>query len=186
MSLMRLSFYPDPVLLKKSEPVTQFDDALRQLVDSMFETMYAEHGAGLAAPQVGVDKRLFVMDCRERGSSPPIVIANPLIIHTSGKQNGYEGCLSVPGYSYKVERPKVVVVRGHDLAGRVIEYEGVDFDARCIMHETDHCDGQLYISRLTTLKRQQITRSIHKRMKRGEWPYGKVDWIPSLDFSTRS
>lgn len=171
MPILPLSYYPEPVLFEIGRPVTKFDNELRQLVADMFLTMYAEPGVGLAAPQVGISKRLFVMDCAQRGEqSRPLVVANPEIIRQDGEQLDYEGCLSLPGYSGKVRRPFEVVVRGQDLDGNPIEYSASGLEARCICHETDHCDGVLYIRRLGPIKRDQIVRNIKKKIKGGRWP----------------
>jgi peptide deformylase len=171
MSLLPLSYYPESILLKPSDPVTEFDDKLRRLVERMFLTMYAAPGVGLAAPQIGISKRLFVMDCTPRGERPrTLVVANPEIIATEGGQNDYEGCLSLPGYEGKVTRPMSLVVRGQTADGSDLEYTATGLEARCIAHETDHCDGILYIRHLGPQKREEIIRSIKKKKRDGEWP----------------
>jgi peptide deformylase len=171
MPILPLTYYPSPILFEKGEPVTKFDETLRQLVEDMFLTMYAAPGVGLAAPQVGISKRLFVMDCTQRGQpARRFVIANPEIIHAEGEQLDYEGCLSLPGYYGKVLRPTSVVVRGQDANGNDLEYRAEDLEARCVAHETDHCDGILYVRRLGFIKRDEILRSIKKKVKAGRWP----------------
>ena len=175
MSVMHLSYYPAEVLLQPASNVTDFDETLRRLVDDMFDTMYAAPGVGLAAPQVGLSKRLFVMDCSNRKSAAArLAIANPEIVYQAGEQVDYEGCLSVPGYSYKLARPMNVIVRGQDLNGDQIEYDAEGLEARCVLHETDHLNGILYVSRLSALKRQQILRSIKKKIKADTWPEVKI------------
>jgi peptide deformylase len=162
--------YRDDVLSTPAAPVTAFDDDLRRLVDDMFETMYAAPGVGLAAPQIGVSLRLFVMDCSapERPAER-VVMANPEIVETDGVQPGSEGCLSVPGIYSELPRPERVRARGQNAAGEWFEIEVDGLEARCVMHETDHLDGKLYIDRLTPLKRDIVKRKIKKLQKLGEW-----------------
>jgi len=162
--------YGDPVLMKKATPVTEFNEELRKLVADMFETMYAAPGVGLAAPQVGVSKRLFVMDC-SGGKNPEerLVLINPEIINTEGKQTGDEGCLSFPNIYFEVVRPKRVVVRAFDDKGKEFTIDSMDLTARCIVHENDHLDGELFIKFLGPLKRELVMRKIKKRIKLGDW-----------------
>ncbi|GAC1446653.1 MAG: peptide deformylase [Pyrinomonadaceae bacterium] len=170
MALLEIVKYPAPVLSEVGEVVTTFDDALRKLVADMFETMYAAPGVGLAAPQVGVAKRLFVMDCSGgRDSSQKIAVVNPETVHTEGEQTGEEGCLSFPGIFFDVTRAERAIVRGQDVNGDDIEIDGMELLARCMLHETDHCDGILYIDRTTPLKRELAKRKIKKLMKAGKW-----------------
>lgn len=162
--------YKDPVLLTPAEPVTEFDDALRKLVDEMWEAMYEAHGVGLAAPQIGVSKRIFVMDCStEEEPAEKIVMANPEILATEGAQSGNEGCLSVPGLFSELQRPNRVRARGQNLDGEWFEIEVEGLEARCVLHEADHLDGKLYIDRLGPLKRDMIKRKIKKRQRMGDW-----------------
>lgn len=170
MSLLKIVLYPEPVLHAVGKPVTEFNAALKQLVEDMFETMYEAGGVGLAAPQVGVSQRVFVMDCtpREEGAQKAAVI-NPQIIIVEGAQTGEEGCLSFPGIFQKVQRNARVVVRGQDVDGNEIEIDGTDLTARCILHETDHCDGIVFLDRMTPLKREFAKRKIKKMQKTGEW-----------------
>lgn len=128
-------------------------EELRRLVDDMFETMYAAEGIGLAAPQVGVGKRLFVMDVREPDVEPRAVI-NPVIVERSGKEKSEEGCLSLPGLVGTVERSARVVMEGEDLEGNALRLEAKGLLARCIQHEIDHVDGILFIDRLSPLQRR--------------------------------
>ena len=162
--------YRDDVLLAPAAPVTDFDRELRRLVDDMFETMYEAHGVGLAAPQIGVSKRLFVMDCStpERPAER-IVMANPEILETDGAQPGTEGCLSVPGIYAELPRPDHVRARGQSVAGEWFEIDVRGLEARCVLHECDHLDGKLYIDRLTPLKRDIVKRKIRKRQRSGDW-----------------
>ncbi len=162
--------YGDPRLVRPSEPVTEFTDELRQLVHDMFETMYAARGVGLAAPQIGVNRRLFVMDCSGgKQQNERVVLINPEILVTEGEVVEEEGCLSLPGLYAKVARPYRVVVRGLDLEEREVQLDVTGLAARCVCHEVDHLDGRLYISRLSPLKRDLLERKIRKMIKAGEW-----------------
>ena len=171
MAVLKIVTWPNPILENPADPVTKFDDDLRKLADDMFETMYAAPGVGLAGVQVGIAKRLFVMDC-SGGKDPAsrYFMANPEIIAQEGKQAGEEGCLSIPGIYSKVERGLRVIARGHDLNGKQFEIEGIELEGRCLLHETDHCDGILYVNRITPLKREIVKRKVRKLQKAGEWP----------------
>ena len=162
--------YPDPILERKTEPVTEFSDELRKFVDDMFESMYAAKGIGLAAPQVGVSKRLTVIDLsfKERPEDR-IILINPEIILKEGKQYEEEGCLSLPEIREKVSRAAKVQVRAQDLDGNWFELEGTELLARAFQHEIDHLDGILFIRRVSALKRDLILRRIRKMQKTGEW-----------------
>lgn len=171
MAVLKLVTWPNPILETPADPVTKFDDDLRKLADDMFETMYAAPGVGLAGVQVGIAKRLFVMDCSGgKDKSSRYFMANPEIILQEGKQDGEEGCLSIPGIYSKVQRSMRVIARGHDLNGKQFEIEGIELEGRCLLHETDHCDGLLYVNRITPLKREIVKRKIRKLQKAGEWP----------------
>ena len=162
--------YGDPVLGKGSEGVSEFDESLRALVGEMFDTMYAAAGVGLAAPQIGVSKRIFVMDVTgTKDSSKKVVVVNPVIELSEGEQEGAEGCLSVPGFSFDIRRPGHVIVRGQDLSGSHISLDVTDLQARCVSHEVDHLDGRLLLTRISPLKRDITVRKIRKRIKTGEW-----------------
>jgi peptide deformylase len=162
--------YGDPVLTKRADEVTEFDRELGRLVDDMFETMYAAPGVGLAAPQVGVLKRLFVMDCgNPKDKKQKVVLINPVIETEEGEQIGEEGCLSFPDIYFDVKRPQRLVVRALDLDGTQFELDVMDLEARCVAHETDHLDGELYIEFLSPLKRDLVKRKIKKRIKQGDW-----------------
>jgi peptide deformylase len=162
--------YGDPVLTQRAKEVTEFDDALRKLVDNMFETMYGAPGVGLAAPQIGVLKRLFVMDCSSgRNKQQKVVLINPVIETEEGEQVGEEGCLSFPGIFVQVTRPQRVVVRAQDTDGSPLTLDIMDLEARCVSHETDHLDGELFIEYLSPLKRDLTKRKIRRRIKQGDW-----------------
>ncbi len=170
MSLLKVVHYPEPVLLKVGMPVTQFDDELKKLVADMFETMYDAKGVGLAAPQVAVSKRLFVMDCSAgEDAEAKIAFINPEIISTEGEQYGDEGCLSFPGLYQKVERSLRAVVKAQDVNGEYFELEVENLEARCVLHETDHCDGIVFLDRMTVLKRQLAKQKIKRMQKTGKW-----------------
>jgi peptide deformylase len=170
MALLKVVHYPEPVLLKVGKPVTEFNDELKKLVADMFETMYDSKGVGLAAPQVAVSKRLFVMDCSVgEDKESKIAFINPEIISTEGEQYGDEGCLSFPGLYQKVERSLRTVVKAQDVNGDFFELEVQDLEARCVLHETDHCDGIVFLDRMSTLKRQLAKQKIKRLQKTGKW-----------------
>ena len=162
--------YGDPILTKRADEVVEFDERLHKLIDDMFETMYGAPGVGLAAPQVGVLKRLFVMDCSSgKNNKQKVVLINPVIESEEGEQVGDEGCLSFPGIFLEIKRPKRVVVRAQDLDGSEMTVDVMDLEARCVSHETDHLDGELFIGYLSPLKRDLTKRKIKKRIKQGDW-----------------
>ena len=162
--------YGDPILTKRAEEVTQFDENLRKLVDNMFETMYGAPGVGLAAPQVGLLKRLFVMDCSSgKNKTQKLALINPVIETEEGEQIGDEGCLSFPGIYIQVARPQRLVLRAQDIDGSAFKLDVMDLEARCVSHETDHLDGELFINYLSPLKRDLTKRKIKKRIKLGDW-----------------
>jgi peptide deformylase len=162
--------FGDPVLEKKAASVTVFDEELQKLVDDMFESMYAAHGVGLAAPQIGISKRLAVIDTSfKEDPDAKLVLANPEIIHTEGRHTQNEGCLSIPEFRESVTRPRKVTIRAQDVKGTFYEKTGEELLARAFLHETDHLNGKLYISHLSALKRDLIRRKIRKLMKAGEW-----------------
>ena len=137
--------YGDPILTKRAEEVGDFDEKLHTLIDDMFETMYGAPGVGLAAPQVGVLKRLFVMDCSSgKDKKQKVVLINPVIETEEGEQIGDEGCLSFPGIFLEIKRPQRVVVRARDMDGSEMTLDVMDLQARCVSHETDHLDGILF------------------------------------------
>ena len=162
--------YGHPVLEKPAEPVTVFDEELKKLVEDMFESMYAAHGVGLAAPQIGISRRLAVIDTSfKEDPEAKLVLANPEIIRTEGRHTQNEGCLSIPEFRESVTRPRTVTIRAQDVNGKVYEKTGEELLARAFLHETDHLNGKLYISHISALKRDLIKRKIRKLMKAGEW-----------------
>ena len=162
--------FGDPVLEKKATSVTLFDEELQKLVDDMFESMYAAHGVGLAAPQIGISKRLAVIDTSfKEDPDAKLVLANPEIIHTEGRHTQNEGCLSIPEFRESVTRPRKVTIRAQDAKGNFYEKTGEELLARAFLHETDHLNGKLYISHISALKRDLMKRKIRKLMKAGEW-----------------
>jgi peptide deformylase len=162
--------FGDPVLETAAAPVTEFDSKLKKLVDDMFESMYEAHGVGLAAPQIGFSLHLAVIDVTfKEDPKAKIVLANPQIIKTEGRQTSSEGCLSLPEFRENVTRPKKVTVKAQDINGKWFEMTGEDLLARAFLHETDHLNGKLYISHVSGLKRDLIKRKIRKLMKAGEW-----------------
>ncbi|HEV3152017.1 MAG TPA: peptide deformylase [Acidobacteriaceae bacterium] len=162
--------FPDPVLQRASAPVTEFDDDLRKLVADMFESMYAAQGIGLAAPQIGIAKRLTVIDLsNKKEPKDKIVLINPEITLQEGKQLEEEGCLSLPEIREKVRRSARVIVKAQDEFGKWKEYEGTELLARAFQHEIDHLNGVLFIFRISALKRDLILRRIRKMQRAGEW-----------------
>jgi len=162
--------YPDPVLAKPGVPVTVFDDALRQLVAEMFESMYVAQGIGLAAPQIALSKRLTVIDISfKKNPKDKLVLINPKVIERRGKQLEEEGCLSLPDIRLKVARDAWVKVRAQNERGEWFETEGEELLARAMLHEIDHLDGVLFIDRVSRLKRELVLRKIKKLQKLGEW-----------------
>jgi peptide deformylase len=162
--------FGNPVLEKKAEIVTVFDDELRKLIDDMFESMYAARGVGLAAPQIGISRRVAVIDVTfKEDPKAKLVLMNPEIIHTEGRFKQSEGCLSIPDFRENVTRPRAVTVRAQDEHGKIFELTGEELLARALQHETDHLNGKLYISHISALKRDLIKRKIRKLVKAGEW-----------------
>ena len=162
--------YGDPVLERPAEPVTEFNDDLKKLVEDMFESMYAAHGVGLAAPQIGISKRLAVIDVTfKEDPEAKLVLVNPEIIRREGRQNSQEGCLSLPEFRENVTRANIVTVRAQDVNGKWFEKTGEELLARALLHETDHLNGRLFISHVSGLKRDLIKRKIKKLVRAGEW-----------------
>jgi peptide deformylase len=163
--------YGDPVLESPAATVTEFDTPeLRKLIEDMFESMYAAKGVGLAATQIGISKRVAVIDV-SNGQNPDekLVLINPEIVKAEGGQSGEEGCLSIPGFRENVSRGKRVTIKAQDIKGESFERTGEDLLARAFLHETDHLNGKLYISHVSVLKRDLIKRKIRKLVKAGEW-----------------
>ncbi|HLL73768.1 MAG TPA: peptide deformylase [Pyrinomonadaceae bacterium] len=161
MAVLKITEYPERVLNETGDAVEKFDEDLAKLCDDMFETMYAEEGVGLAAPQVGLSLRLFVMDC----DGIKLVAANPEIVSAEGEQPGEEGCLSVGKVHAPLKRPARVTLRAQDVNGGWYERTAEGLAARCFLHETDHCDGTLFIHRLTPLKRSMVVKRFQKIRK---------------------
>lgn len=162
--------YGAAVLESPTTPVDKFDDELAKLCEDMFESMYVAQGVGLAATQIGLSKRLAVIDVSV-GKNPEakLVLANPEIIHTEGDQREEEGCLSLPGFRGNVLRPAYVTVRAQNLKGELFEMRGEGLLARAFCHEIDHLSGILFLQHLSMLKRDLIKRRIRKLRKTGEW-----------------
>jgi len=162
--------YGERQLHETAADVTTFDDALQRLVDDMIETMYAAPGIGLAATQLGIRQRIFVIDLSVgRNINDLIVMVNPTFVERDGTQLEEEGCLSAPGFNATVVRPKRAVVKGLDRHGEEQTVEGKDLLARAFQHEMDHLDGVVFIDRLRGIKRDMIVRKIQKLKKSGKW-----------------
>ncbi len=162
--------FGDPVLEQTAETVTVFDDELKKLIADMFESMYAAHGVGLAAPQIGIARRIAVIDVTfKEDPKAKMVLINPEIIHTEGKHTQSEGCLSIPDFRENVTRPNKATVRAQDVNGKVFQKTGEELLARALLHETDHLNGKLYISHISALKRDLMKRKIRKLVRAGEW-----------------
>lgn len=170
---LRIVHYPEPVLLSVARPVTDraFENGLAAFAEDMFATMSDAGGVGLAAPQVGESTRLFVMDIPEGDDTPAVraALVNPEILHVEGEQTGDEGCLSFPGIFQPVRRQMRVVARALDVAGKEFEFDVTGLAARCVLHETDHLDGIVFLDRMSALKRDLAKRKIKRLQKRGEW-----------------
>lgn len=164
MALLEILHFPDPRLRNLARPVTEVDDAVRQLVDDMFETMYAAPGIGLAATQVNVAKRIVVIDISE-DKTQPLCLINPEIIEKHGVEEMEEGCLSVPGVYDVVQRAERIRVRALDRDGQVFETETDGLLAVCIQHEIDHLDGKLFVDYLSQLKRTRIRKKLEKEQR---------------------
>ncbi len=147
MALREIREYGDDVLARPCKEVKEVTPRIRELIEDMLDTMYDANGVGLAAPQVGVLKRIVVIDCSPEGEDPHVLI-NPVILETSGEQTGYEGCLSLPGKSGVVTRPNYVKVKAFDIDMKPFELEGTELLARAICHECDHLDGHMYVEKV--------------------------------------
>jgi peptide deformylase len=168
--VLKILKYSEPVLEQPGEPVTEFDDELHKLVADMFETTYASQGIGLAAPQVGVSKRVTVIDL-SMGKDPAqkLALINPEVILREGKQYEEEGCLSFPDIREKVSRAAKVRIRAQDEHGKWFEMDGEELLSRAFQHEIDHLDGVLFIFRMSALKRNLNLRKIRKMQSEGTW-----------------
>lgn len=160
MAAYQIRLFGDPVLTQRSAEVTDVDGRLARLVEDMLETMHEAHGLGLAAPQVGVQKRLFVYQMEGRD---PVAIINPVIAESRGEWEYEEGCLSIPGLFFPIVRPKEVHLTGYDLDGNEVSIEADELEARCLLHEMDHLDGRLLLSLLDKDQRKQAMRELRRR-----------------------
>jgi peptide deformylase len=163
--------FGDPVLEKPAETITAFDTPeLNKLIEDMFESMYEAHGVGLAAPQIGISKRIAVIDVTfKEDPKAKLVLINPEIVQLTGKLSESEGCLSIPDFRENVTRATKVKVRAQDAKGNFWEKEGEGLLARAFQHEIDHLSGKLYIHRISALKRDLMKRKIRKLERAGEW-----------------
>lgn len=168
--ILKIVKYPEPVLQQPGEPVTEFNSELRRFVADLFETMYASQGIGLAAQQVGVAKRVTVIDLSQ-GKDPAqkLVLINPEVIFREGKQYEEEGCLSFPEIREKISRAAKVRVRAQNEQGKWFEMDGEQLLSRAFQHEIDHLDGTLFIFRMSALKRDLVLRKIRKMQREGNW-----------------
>ncbi len=163
MSLLKIELLGAEVLRRRAEDVEGPGEELDRLIDDMFETMYDARGIGLAAPQVGISKRVIVVDVNEEGKEP-FALLNPRVVELGGQREKYEeGCLSIPGITAAVERPTTAVVEGLDRQGNPVRIEAEGMTARCLQHEIDHLDGVLFLDRLAPLKRNMLLKKWKKQ-----------------------
>lgn len=167
MAILKILHFPDPRLRERAQSIEDFDQALSEFIDDMFETMYDAPGVGLAATQVGVARRVAVMDCSEE-KNQPIVMCNPEITGTRDPGTVDEGCLSVPDHCDEVTRYQWVAFRAQDRDGTEFEMEAEGLLAQCVQHEIGHLDGRLYIDMLSRLKRNRIRRKLQKARRQTE------------------
>ena len=168
--IRQIVLWGSEVLEKPSDPVTDITGDEVKLVQDMIETMYKAPGVGLAAPQIGVSKRIMVTDTSSGEKKDHLfTIVNPEIVETIGEQFEEEGCLSIPGFSATLIRPKKIVLSGVDLDGKEIVIEGSDLLARAFCHEMDHLDGKFFLDHLSFIKRDMIKRRIKKLIRQGKW-----------------
>jgi peptide deformylase len=158
MAVRKITEYPTEVLGQVGKPVTEFDEALADLCSDMFDTMYDAEGVGLAAPQIGLNLRLFVMDC----DGIRLIAANPEIVSSEGEQSGSEGCLSIGKVPAVVVRPMKARLKAQNERGEWFEREAEGYAARAFLHETDHCDGKLFIDHLPKLRRDMVVKRFKK------------------------
>jgi len=163
---LKLRIYGDPVLREKSTPVEKFDEDLKETIKRMAELMYKVKGLGLAANQVGIPKRFFIMDIKQKEGTPELeVYINPEILNAEGYTEYEEGCLSIPGYYAKVERYAKLYIRAYDLEGKPFEKELTGLQAIAFQHEYDHIEGILFVDRISLLKKELFKRWWKKREK---------------------
>ena len=160
MAAYQIRLFGDPVLTQRAAEVTDIDGSLARLVDDMVETMHEAHGLGLAAPQVGVQKRLFVYQLEDR---EPVAVVNPTIAESRGEWEYDEGCLSIPGLFFPIVRPKEIHLTGWDLDGNEISIEADEIEARCFQHELDHLDGRLLLGMLDKEQKKEAMRELRRR-----------------------
>jgi len=169
MAVLKIRKYPEKILKQKASPVTSFNGDLQTLIDNMIETMYAAPGVGLAAPQVGVSRRLAVIDVSTKESEMPLlVLVNPRFLKKEGVIEFEEGCLSFPEYTTRIERAEMVVVSALDREGRQVEIEAEGLLAIALQHEIDHLDGVLLIDRISPIKREFFKKRFQKTQKSGK------------------
>lgn len=161
MPVRKITEYPETVLAQVGKPVTDFNEALAELCADMYDTMYEAEGVGLAAPQIGLNMRLFVMDCE----GVKLIAANPEIIAAEGEQSGQEGCLSVGKVPAVVVRANKVTLRAQNEKGEWFEETAEGYAARCFLHETDHCDGKLFIDHLPKMRRDMVVKRFKKEKR---------------------
>ncbi len=161
MAIRKITEYPENVLAAPGKAVAKFDEELENLCADMFKTMYDAEGVGLAAQQIGLSLRLFVMDCE----GVKLVAANPEIVKTEGEQSGQEGCLSVGKVPAVVVRAERATIRAQDVKGEWFERSAEGYAARCFQHETDHCDGKLFIDHLPKMRREMVIKKFQKEKK---------------------
>ena len=161
MTVRKITEYPEKVLGEVGKPVIEFNKELEDLCADMFDTMYDAEGVGLAAPQIGLNLRLFVMDC----DGIKLIAANPQIVNTEGEQSGQEGCLSVGKVPAVVVRPLKARLRAQNEKGEWFERDAEGYAARAFVHETDHCDGKLFINHLPRLRREMVIRKFNKERR---------------------
>ncbi|HOA82556.1 MAG TPA: peptide deformylase [Thermodesulfovibrio thiophilus] len=166
MAVLEIRKYPEEILKKKAEAITDINEDLHRLIDDMVETMYKANGVGLAAPQVGVSKRLIVVDTSPREANQSlIVLINPEISDSEGEILSEEGCLSLPGFITRLKRKEKILVKGLDRKGKEIEVQATGLLARALQHELDHLEGILLVDRISPLKRELFRRKYLKAKK---------------------
>lgn len=161
MAIRKITEYPEAVLTRMGSPVAKFDSELKRLCDDMFETMYDDGGVGLAAPQIGLSLRLFVMDCE----SIRLIAANPEIVSAYGEQSYQEGCLSLKKIPAVLVRANEVTLKAQNEKGEWFEKKAKGLAARCFLHETDHCDGKLFVDHLPKMRRDMVIKKFKKEKK---------------------
>ncbi len=170
MVVLQIVKYPSRILLTPTRPVEKIDESIKEIVQNMFNTMYAAPGIGLAANQVGIPLQIAVIDiAQDNEQKDPRVLINPQVIASEGTQCEEEGCLSVPGFAETVERPAFMKVSALDLEGEPSIVEGDGLMARALSHEIDHLNGKVFLYHVSLLKRELIKKRIKKMMKSGEW-----------------